>query len=133
MKGKRMRVSKEVYERLLNNSIDQKKNKYNNTKVEYKGIKFDSIKEMKHYQLLEYLQRIGEIKELKLQVPYELIPKYKINNKTVRKTTYIADFTYITTKDDKLHIVDTKGFKTDVYRLKKKMVEYKYGVEIEEV
>jgi len=122
-----------VYERLLSNSIDQKKNKYNNTKVEYKGIKFDSIKEMKHYQLLEYLQRIGEIKELKLQVPYELIPKYKINNKTVRKTTYIADFTYITTKDDKLHIVDTKGFKTDVYRLKKKMVEYKYGVEIEEV
>ena len=122
-----------MYERLLSNSIDQKKNKYNNTKVEYKGIKFDSIKEMKHYQLLEYLQKIGEIKELKLQVPYELIPKYKINNKTVRKTTYIADFTYITTKDDKLHIVDTKGFKTDVYRLKKKMVEYKYGVEVEEV
>lgn len=128
-----MRVSKEVYERLLSNSINQKQNKYKNTKVEYKGIKFDSIKEMKHYQLLEYLQRIGEIKELKLQVPYELIPKYKINNKTVRKTTYIADFTYITTKDDKLHIVDTKGFKTDVYRLKKKMVEYKYGVEVEEV
>lgn len=128
-----MRVSKEVYERLLSNSIDQKQNKYNNTKVEYKGIRFDSIKEMKHYQLLEYLQRIGEIKELKLQVPYELIPKYKINNKTVRKTIYIADFTYITTKDDKLHIVDTKGFKTDVYRLKKKLFEYKYGVEVEEV
>lgn len=128
-----MRVSKEVYERLLSNSIDQKQNKYKNTKVEYKGIKFDSIKEMKHYQLLEYLQKIGEIKELKLQVPYELIPKYKINNKTVRKTTYIADFTYITTKDDKLHIVDTKGFKTDVYRLKKKLFEYKYGVEVEEV
>ena len=128
-----MRVSKEVYERLLSNSIDQKKNKYNNTKVEYKGIRFDSIKEMKHYQLLEYLQKIGEIKELKLQVPYELIPKYKINNKTVRKTSYVADFTYITTKDDKLHIVDTKGFKTDVYRLKKKLFEYKYGVEVEEV
>lgn len=128
-----MRVNKEVYQRLLSNSIDQKQNKYKNTKVEYKGIKFDSIKEMKHYQLLEYLQKIGEIKELKLQVPYELIPKYKINNKTVRKTTYIADFTYITTKDDKLHIVDTKGFKTDVYRLKKKLFEYKYGVEVEEV
>lgn len=128
-----MRISQEVYNKLLSNSIDQKKNKYNNTKVEYKGIKFDSIKEMKHYQLLEYLQKIGEIKELKLQVPYELIPKYKISNKTVRKTTYIADFTYITTKDDKLHIVDTKGFKTDVYRLKKKLFEYKYGVEVEEV
>lgn len=128
-----MRISQEVYNKLLSNSIDQKKNKYKNTKVEYKGIKFDSIKEMKHYQLLEYLQKIGEIKELKLQVPYELIPKYKINNKTVRKCVYVADFTYITTKDDKLHIIDTKGFKTDVYRLKKKLFEYKYGVEVEEV
>ncbi len=128
-----MRISQEVYNKLLSNSIDQKKNKYNNTKVEYKGIKFDSIKEMKHYQLLEYLQKIGEIKELKLQVPYELIPKYKINNKTVRKCVYLADFTYITTKDDKLHVIDTKGFRTDVYRLKKKLFEYKYGVEVEEV
>lgn len=128
-----MRVSKEVYERLLSNSIDQKKNKYNNTKVEYKGIKFDSIKEMKHYQLLEYLQKIGEIKELKLQVPYELIPKYKINNKTVRKCVYVADFVYYDTKDNKVHVIDTKGFRTDTYKLKKKLFEYKYKIEIEEV
>lgn len=128
-----MRVSKEVYERLLNNSIGQKKSKYRNTKVEYKGIKFDSVKEMKHYQLLEYLEKKGDIRELKLQVPFELIPTYKINNKTIRKTQYIADFTYITAKDNKTHIVDTKGFRTDVYKLKKKMFEYKYGIEIEEV
>ena len=122
-----------MYERLLSNSIDQKKNKYNNTKVEYKGIKFDSIKEMKHYQLLEYLQKIGEIKELKLQVPYELIPKYKINNKTVRKCVYVADFVYYDTKDNKVHVIDTKGFRTDTYKLKKKLFEYKYKIEIEEV
>ena len=128
-----MRISQEVYNKLLSNSIDQKKNKYNNTKVEYKGIKFDSIKEMKHYQLLEYLQKIGEIKELKLQVPYELIPKYKINNKTVRKCVYVADFVYFDTKDNKVHVIDTKGFRTDTYKLKKKLFEYKYGVEVEEV
>ena len=128
-----MRVSDRLYKKFLNNSIDQKKSKYHNTKVEYNGIKFDSVKEMKHYQLLEYRQKIGEIKELKLQVPYELIPKYKMNDKTIRKTQYIADFTYVSTKDNKLHVVDTKGFKTDVYRLKKKMFEYQYGIEIEEV
>lgn len=128
-----MRISKEVYEKLLNNSINQKQSKYNNTKVKYKGIKFDSVKEMKHYQLLEYLEKKGEIRELKLQVPFELIPTYKINNKTIRKTQYIADFTYISVKDNKTHIVDTKGFRTDVYKLKKKMFEYKYGIEIEEV
>lgn len=128
-----MRVSKEVYERLLSNSIDQKKSKYHNTKVEYKGIKFDSVREMRHYQLLEYMQKNGEIKDLRLQVPFELIPSYKINNKTVRKCVYVADFTYITTKDDKLHVIDTKGFRTDTYKLKKKLFEYKYGVEVEEV
>ena len=131
-----MRVSKEVYERLLSNSIDQKQNKYKNTKVEYKGIKFDSLKEMRHYQLLEYRQRTGEIKDLKLQVSYELIPKYKINGKTIRNTCYLADFTYITTKDDKLHVIDVKSpitRKNSTYRMKKKLFEYKYGVEVEEV
>lgn len=127
-----MRISDKTYKRFLNNTIDRKKNKYHNTKVEYKRIKFDSVKEMKYYQLLEYKQKIGEIKNLKLQVPYELIPTYKINNKTIRKTQYKADFTYISVKDNKLHVVDTKGFRTEVYKLKKKMFEYKYGIEIEE-
>lgn len=128
-----MRVSDRLYKKFLNNSIDQKKSKYHNTKVEYKGIKFDSIREMKEFQLLEYRQKIGEIKELKLQVPYELIPTYKMNDKTIRKCVYIADFVYYDTRDNKIHVVDTKGFRTDTYKLKKKMFEYKYGIEIEEV
>ena len=128
-----MRVSERLYKKFLNNSIDQKKSKYHNTKVEYNGIKFDSVREMRHYQLLEYRQKIGEIKELKLQVPYELIPKYKMNDKTIRKTVYIADFVYYDTKDNKTHVIDVKGFKTQTYKLKKKLFEYKYGIEIEEV
>ena len=131
-----MRVSDRLYKKFLNNSIDQKKSKYHNTKVEYNGIKFDSVKEMKHYQLLEYRQKIGEIKELKLQVPYELIPKYKMNEKTIRKTTYVADFVYYDTRDNKTHVIDVKSSftrKNQVYRIKKKLFEYKYGIEIEEV
>lgn len=131
-----MRVSDRLYKKFLNNSIDQKKSKYHNTKVEYNGIKFDSVKEMKHYQLLEYRQKIGEIKELKLQVPYELIPKYKMNDKTIRKCVYIADFVYYDTRDNKTHVIDVKSSftrKNEVYRIKKKLFEYKYGIEIEEV
>ena len=128
-----MRVSDRLYKKFLNNSIDQKKSKYHNIKVEYNGIKFDSVREMRHYQLLEYRQKIGEIKELKLQVPYELIPKYKMNDKTIRKTTYVADFVYYDNKDKKTHIIDVKGFKTQTYKLKKKLFEYKYKIEIEEV
>lgn len=110
-----------------------KYNKYRNKKVYVDNIKFDSKKESEEYLKLKYLQKIGEIRDLKLQVPYELIPTYKINGKTIRKCVYIADFVYFDTKDNRIHVVDTKGFRTDTYKLKKKLFEYKYGVEVEEV
>lgn len=62
--------------------------------------------------------------------------KFKVGNKTRRKITYKADFSYITTEDDKLHVVDVKSpytAKNEVYRLKKKLFEYKYGMELEEI
>lgn len=128
-----MRVNKEVYEKLLGNSIDVKQNKYKNKKVEYKGHKFDSKKEEAYYIKLEILEQRGKIKKLELQKVYELQPSFKINGKTYQKITYKADFSYISVEDNKLHVIDVKGFKTDVYKLKKKMFAYKYGIEIEEV
>ena len=109
-----------------------KENKYHNKKCEYKGIKFDSIKEMRYYQKLELLQKYSKISELKLQVPFVLIETFKIGRKTYKQTKYIADFTY---KDEegKYHVVDTKGFKTKEYQLKKKLMAWKYGIEIEEI
>lgn len=107
--------------------------KYHNKKVEYDGYTFDSIKEKNYYIKLKLLEKAGKIKELELQKEYELQPSYKLNNKTYRSIKYRADFTYKTTEDDKLHVVDVKGFRTDVYRLKKKLFEYKYRIEIEEI
>lgn len=107
-------------------------NKYRNTKIIIDGIEFQSKKESLRYKELKLLERAGLIKDLELQKEYILQNKFKINNKTVRKISYIADFSYISTKDNKLHVVDVKGFKTDVYKLKKKLFEYKYGIEIEE-
>lgn len=107
--------------------------KYNNKKVIIDGIPFDSQKEGTRYKQLKLLERAGLIKDLELQKEYILQDKFKINNKTVRKISYIADFSYISTKDNKLHVIDVKGFKTEVYKLKKKLFEYKYGIEIEEV
>ena len=109
-----------------------KENKYHNKKCEYNGIKFDSIKERNYYIKLEYLQRAGEITELKRQVEFVLIETFKLEDKTYRKTKYIADFTY-KDKNGKYHVVDTKGIKTDVYLLKKKLMAWKYGIEIEEI
>lgn len=108
-------------------------NKYHNKKVFYGDILFASKKECNYFYKLKLMENTGMIKNLKRQVPFELIPTHKINNRTVRKMQYIADFTYITTNDNKLHIVDTKGYRTEVYKLKKKIFEYKYKMEIEEV
>lgn len=107
--------------------------KYHNKKVSYDGYTFDSIKEKNYYIKLKLLEKTGKIKELELQKEFELQPSFKLNNKTSRKITYRADFTYKTTEDDKLHVIDVKGFRTDVYRLKKKLFEYRYGIEIEEI
>lgn len=128
-----MRISNETYKKLLGNSINTKQSKYKNKKCIYKGIKFDSKKEMAYYIKLKMLEEKGKIKKLELQKTYELQPSFKVNGKTYRKITYKADFSYITTADDKLHIADTKGFRTEVYKLKRKMFAYKYGIEIEEI
>ena len=125
-----MRVSNHIYEQLLNHSIDYKQSKYKNKKVIYNGIKFDSQKERNYYIKLKLLEEKGIISNLKLQVKFELQPSFKFKGKTIRSINYIADFTYI--QDNKLHIVDTKGVRTEVYRIKKKMMQYK-GYEIEEV
>lgn len=107
--------------------------KYHNKKVKYDGYTFDSIREKNYYIKLKLLEKAGKIKELELQKEYELQPSFKLNNKTYRSIKYRADFTYKTTEDDKLHVIDVKGFRTDVYRLKKKLFEYKYKIEIEEI
>jgi len=61
-----------------------------------------------------------------------LLETVKLNDKTYRQTKYIADFTYLD-KNGKLHVIDVKGVKTQVYQLKKKLMAWKYGIEIEEV
>lgn len=100
--------------------------KYHNTKTFINGIKFDSKLEARRYTELKLLEKQGLIKDLILQPTYDLIPSFKKNNKTYRKTQYIADFSYYDVDLDKTIVEDTKGFKTDVYLLKKKLFEYNY-------
>lgn len=80
------------------------------------------------------MERQELIKDVKLQTRFELQPKYKKNNKTIRAINYIADFTYFDVNTGKTIIIDTKGYRTEVYKLKKKIFEYKYpDLEIKEV
>lgn len=99
--------------------------KYHSTKTVIDGIKFDSKSESRRYQELKLLESAGEIHHLTLQPEYVLIPSFKKNGRTFRKTVYRADFAYIT-NDGKRIVEDVKGFKTDVYKLKKKLFEFTY-------
>ena len=109
-----------------------KESKYHNKICEYDNMTFSSIKERNYYIKLKMMQKNGKIKELKCQTPFVLIETFKLEDKTYRQTKYIADFTYID-ENGNYHVVDTKGFRTPEYKLKKKLMAWKYGIEIEEV
>ena len=72
------------------------------------------------------MKRHGKIKDLELQPTFELIPTFKKDKKTYRKATYKADFKYYDIEKNKTIVEDTKGFLTDIYKLKKKLFEYTY-------
>lgn len=101
-----------------------KKHKYNVTTKDrrtFGSITFDSMAEMKRYHELKFLEQAGEITDLELQPKFLLIPKTKQGGRAVY---YYADFKYI--KDGKTIYEDVKGFKTDVYKLKKKLLLWQY-------
>ena len=103
------------------------KNKYGARKLTAPdGQVFDSVKEYHRWGCLRLLERAGEIKDLKRQVKFELIPKQEGE----RACHYIADFTYM--ENGKLVVEDCKGFKTDVYKIKKKLMLMEHGIRIKE-
>lgn len=108
--------------------------KYHNKKVEINGIKFDSKKEAKRYNELKWLEKAHLISKLELQKVFELQPKYINNNgEHIRPITYIADFFYYDNVKNQYIVEDTKGFRTEVYKIKKKLFEYKYNMIIKEI
>lgn len=107
--------------------------KYKNIKVEIDGIKFDSKGEGDRYKFLRDMQGAGVIKNLRLQVPYELTPKYREKDGTaVRAMKYIADFVYILSNTGNEVIEDFKGRRTQSYIDKRKLMMKVHGIEIYE-
>ncbi len=126
------------------------RSKYKAVKTTIDGITFDSKREAKRYTELKVLEKAGHITHLELQ------PEYQITINGAKICKYKADFRYFTvraennersynskgewqtptmTGDKEGQIVeDVKGFKTPIYRLKKRLVEASYpGTLIKEV
>ena len=107
----------------------KKQSKYNNVISEFDGLTFHSNKEKRTYILLNQLKQSGRIKDFELQVGYELQEAYKnALGKKIRPIKYYADFVIIG-NDLEEHIIDVKsdGTITQLFRVKKKMFEYKYN------
>ncbi|MCR0266204.1 DUF1064 domain-containing protein [[Clostridium] innocuum] len=104
-----------------------KKSKYGAVKTEVDGITFASKHEASRYLELWLLEQAGEITNLRLQVPFELIPKSKYG----MPIRYIADFTY-NDGNGQLIVEDAKGVKTPVYRIKRRLMAELKGIEIKE-
>lgn len=113
---------------------NKRKGKYNNRKVTVDGITFDSQKECDHWFKLKARQKAHEIRNLNRQVTFELIPAQKEGNRVVeRACTYKADFVYIDCKTGETVVEDVKGVKTEVYKIKKKLMRWVHGITIKEV
>jgi hypothetical protein len=99
--------------------------KYKNVKTTVDGIVFDSAKEARRYGELKLLQRGRQISGLQVQ------PSFPIVINGVKVCTYKADFGYVDQIGSPV-IEDCKGFKTPVYRLKKKLMLAVHGISVVE-
>ena len=95
--------------------------KYRNCKVDG----FDSRKEQRRYLDLARLETMGVIHALRTQVKYPLV----VNGTKV--CSYTADFVYKVGEEEVVE--DAKGFRTRVYRLKKKLMYACLGIVVMEV
>ena len=94
------------------------------SKRTYNGIIFDSVLEMKYYRdVICPKVESGDITDVKLQVKYELQPKFIHDNKTVQAINYVADFV-VTYSNGLIEVLDTKGYPDSVAILKRKLFWY---------
>lgn|SRR5574343_10054 len=107
-----------------------KRTKFKAVKTVSLGVAFDSKAEAKRYVELKILENNAKIKNLQLQVEYELIPKQKLSTgKHERPCKYKADFVY-QLPDGQVVCEDVKGMKTKDYIIKRKLMKYFHDIEI---
>ncbi len=130
-------------------------NKYGAVKVNG----YDSKKEARRADELRLMERAGRIKDLRMQVPFELIPAmyeaadgsmvespkgkpltpYRIHKHGLwcreRSCMYVADFVYVDCETGEQVVEDVKSpaTRTKEYVIKRKLMLWKYGIKINEI
>lgn len=101
-------------------------NKYHNKKTTLDGVVFDSRAEARRWAELQILEKAGKISGLIQQPEYTLQDGFTHDGKKELPIKYRGDFEY---KDHTGQIIteDVKGFKTEVFRIKRKLFLAKFG------
>lgn len=101
-------------------------NKYHAKSSIYNGIYYHSQLEAAYAQELDLRLKAKDIKKWERQIPLDLsVNGFKI-------CRYIMDFR-LTHNDGSVELVETKGFETDVWRMKFKLLEAIYSKEYPEI
>ena len=115
-----------------NTKFFSSRSKYGSKKTIVDNIKFDSKWEAERYGQLKAMERAMFIRDLELQVPYDIV----VND--VKICRYVADFRYkkesnhtITNDEYYVEVVeDAKGFETPEFKLKKKLMKAVFNIYI---
>jgi|TARA_Y100000114_G_scaffold152723_1_gene171447 hypothetical protein len=115
-----------------NTKFFSSRSKYGSKKTIVDNIKFDSKWEAERYGQLKAMERAMFIRDLELQVPYDIV----VND--VKICRYVADFRYkkesnhtITNDEYYVEVVeDAKGFETPEFKLKKKLMKAVFNIDI---
>lgn len=107
--------------------------KYRNTKTAVAGVTFDSRREAARWQELKMLERAGQIRDLRRQVAFELVPGVKFAGAARARPAlrYFADFVY--TEHDKQVIEDVKSPATadlPAFKIKRHLMLALLGLEV---
>lgn len=95
-------------------------------RVEWNGMTFGSKAELTRFQDLLLMEKSGVIYDLKRQVPFDLV----VNGFFIGR--YVADAVYTerTPLPGRKVVEDTKGHRTEMYLMKKKLMRAIHGIDI---
>lgn len=98
------------------------------------GIRFASKREAARYLDLLLLEKAGEIKALELQPKFPIEMLRPSTGEVIACGRYTADFVYYDVRTGAVVIEDVKSSATatEAYRLRKRLVEAQYAIQITE-
>ena len=108
--------------------------KYHSRKMKTPDGTFDSQREYERWCELKLLERAGRITSLRRQVKFELVPTQRAPGKAGKviefPINYFADFVY--EENGQTVVEDSKGFRTDEYKIKRKLMLWVHGIRVRE-